>query len=299
MSEQETLDFTPVHQITNKLLGLVDVQLPGQRKHIKRIWLDEGGPRMILEGAGTTATQFTVHFVLNTDTGHFVLLQPPETWYDPAEGKAPQALIRVPETRALEFIAAEELSSLIPKLTTEMKLRGGMEMDEYRKALLKDAEEAFGKLPKKGSAEYKAQVPEEEGLLYQLNISFAPVEPSTELRVTKRWNDFGTPFIVLSNAEDKEQEFSIRWIVTDEDSKYLVLNYPPQLTADDDVIPMMVVRFLDADHVETLTPRELENVALACFTEMIVTNRCSADQAIELLGPMLSYQEAKSTWEKK
>jgi hypothetical protein len=299
MSEQETLDFTPVHHITNTLLGLVDVQQPGYRKRIKRIWLDDTVPRIILEGAGQSPAAFSIQFVLQADSEHYVLLEPPETWWDPEEGKAPQGLIRVESPGTLEFIAPELLSSLIPKLIAAIKSRGNLQAADYQAALRKDAESAFGKLPLKGSAEYKAQVPGEEGLIRDMSINFNTVEPGTALRISKRWNDFGTPYIALTDESGKETEFSIRWIVNHEDSKYLVLLYPPDLTAEDNVIPKIVVRFIDQDHVQTLNADEFDEVVLACFTEMGITEKCSAEQATELLGELLSWQEAKAGWDKK
>jgi hypothetical protein len=122
------------------------------------------------------------------------------------------------------------------------------------------------------------------GIGNALTLGVEYVPEGTSLTVARRWNVQGWLFITLSKPGCPGSEYSLCWFFKQADSYYVILKYPPDLTGDDDIIPCLVVKLLDANTIMTISDSELIEVASACIREIASRKHCVSSDLCGAMG---------------
>ncbi|MEW6363930.1 MAG: hypothetical protein AB1714_04750 [Acidobacteriota bacterium] len=80
------------------------------------------------------------------------------------------------------------------------------------------------------------------------------------------------------------QDFRLHWIAEVHKDTFVVLSYPPELVADSDERPLMVLRLVDERTMAVLTPMEFAEVRLILIDWLSVRDETRATEADEYLG---------------
>lgn len=130
-----------------------------------------------------------------------------------------------------------------------------------------------------------------------VSIGFAPVGEGEALSIARRWRVYNFLFLALKEPDgEKAHEFSLQCFFSHAGSNYLVLAYPPDLTADDDIVPRIVVRLVDKNTLMTISEAELQDASDACLRAVQESERPTPESVAEIMGwfPVLEEEHAEA-----
>lgn len=123
------------------------------------------------------------------------------------------------------------------------------------------------------------------GLTHDLILGKRQEPGDATLVICRKWRICDFLFISLKEPDaQSEYEFSLKWFFMHNQRHYLAVTYPPDLTGDDDIIPVVVLKLFDKDTVMTLSAQELKEVGPSWIREAERSKRSKPEFICEVMG---------------
>lgn len=107
-------------------------------------------------------------------------------------------------------------------------------------------------------------------LTRQFFLGVKPVQEKTSLNIAGCYQIFGKVQIAicLPGEENNKFWFGVRKYVKTDNGAYILVTYPPEMFAEEDVEPVVAFRMDDKSTAVALTEDEFKSIALPCISSL-------------------------------
>lgn len=116
-------------------------------------------------------------------------------------------------------------------------------------------------------------------------VGIEPVAPGTVLKIADRWHILTQVFFEI---RDIEAQFSntvdLFWVGTVNGRTFCILKYDPSFTADEDIVPYMVLEVLDKDSLQVLSEQRVRSLAATVVAAVETSGETYAPAALDFFG---------------
>lgn len=152
--------------------------------------------------------------------------------------------------------------------------------DDYEKVsdYLGTIDDRTARLPK-----FKSYL--KEALTSELCFEREVIQPGSTVVIERKWQHFNTVFLDLRKTNhEMTYPFRLVWIFQLGGHPYAVLAYPPEVTAESDVVPRLLLRLIDENNMQVVDDSVVD-FNLKGITDIIAArNDIAPDEAAQYLG---------------
>lgn len=126
---------------------------------------------------------------------------------------------------------------------------------------------------------------------HYLSFNFSPVTAGDKVQITEKRIEMGLPIISVKSPQGNDvHDFNVYWLFRQASSNYLIVSESGRKMDDWRMQTRIVLRVVDADTLQVLTPEEVKHLREACIE---ACNRfwTSKDELEAIFGPFLEKSE--------
>ncbi len=118
-------------------------------------------------------------------------------------------------------------------------------------------------------------------------VGYEESAPGAVLKIADRWHVLTQVFFEISDTKAQNTNtVALFWAGAIEGHVFCILKYLPHVTADEEIVPFMVMEVLDQDALQVVSEQCIQNLANKIVAAVEAEGETFAPVAVDFFGPV-------------